>query len=219
MDTQSMVMVVLSALAFVSAAVHIYSDRKGMRHYAYVFKPLTMVLLLLIAIFATNESISVYGIAIIAGIVFSLVGDVALMLPKKQVIVGMGAFLVAHVAYIISFSSDASVITNAWLLLPFLVYTLIIGWAVIPHAGKLKLPVGIYEVAIMIMAWRALERMLQMGTTGAALAFAGALLFVISDSLWACNFILQRCKKAQVLILVTYYLAQWLIVLSSSLSF
>jgi len=80
MDTQSMVMVVLSALAFVSAAVHIYSDRKGMRHYAYVFKPLTMVLLLLIAVFAAKEKASVYGLAIIAGIVFSLVGDVAMML-------------------------------------------------------------------------------------------------------------------------------------------
>ena len=209
-----MTTIILSVLVFASAAVHIYADCKAMHRYTYVLKPLTMVLLLLIAIFATNESISVYGIAIIAGIVFSLVGDVALMLPKKQVIVGMGAFLVAHVAYIISFSSDASVITNAWLLLPFLVYTLIIGWAVIPHAGKLKLPVGIYEVAIMVMAWRALERMLQTGNTGATLAFAGALLFVISDSLWACNFIIKRCKKAQALILVTYYLAQWLIVLS-----
>ena len=209
-----MTAIILSALAFASAATHIYANRKSLRRYAYVFKPLTMVLLLLIAVFAAKENASVYGLAIIAGIVFSLVGDVAMMLPRKQIILGMGAFLVAHVAYIISFSSGTSVITNAWLLFPFLVYALIMGWTVIPHAGKLKLPVGIYEVAIMIMAWRALERMLQTGSTGAALAFAGALLFVISDSLWACNFIIKRCKKAQVLILVTYYLAQWLIVLS-----
>ena len=47
-----------------------------------------------------------------------------------------------------------------------------------------------------------------------ALALAGAVLFVISDSLWACNFIVKRCKKVQVLILGPYYLAQWLIVLS-----
>ncbi|MHC1600443.1 MAG: lysoplasmalogenase [Candidatus Methanospirareceae archaeon] len=211
-----MITIILSVLAFASATTHIYVERKGLRRYAYVFKPLTMVLLLLIGIFAAKESISVYGLAIIAGIVFSLAGDVALMLPKKQIIIGMGAFLVAHVAYIISFSSSTFAITNVWLLVPFLLYVIMMGWTVLPRAGKLKIPVGIYEVAIMIMAWRALERMLQTGNTSAVLALAGALLFVISDSLWACNFIVKRCKKAQVLILVTYYLAQWLIVLSTS---
>ena len=122
-----MITIILSVLAFVSAAVHIYSDRKGLRRYAYVFKPLTMALLLLIAVLAAKGNISVYGVAIIAGIVFSLVGDVALMLPRKQIIIGMGAFLVAHVAYIISFSSGTAVITNGWALLPFLLYAPIMG--------------------------------------------------------------------------------------------
>ena len=209
-----MTTIILSALAFSSAAAHIYAGQKGLRRYAYVFKPLTMVLLLLIAVLAAKESASVYGLAIIAGIVFSLMGDVALMLPRKRIVIGMGAFLVAHIAYIVSFSSGTSAISNVWLLLPFLLYALMMGWTVLPHAGKLKLPVGIYEMAIMVMAWRALERMLQTGNTGAMLAFSGALLFVISDSLWACNFIVKRCRKAQMLILVTYYFAQWLIVLS-----
>lgn len=209
-----MITIILSVLAFSSAAVHIYADRKRMRRYAYVFKPLTMALLLLIAIFATKDNISVYGLAIIAGIVFSLVGDVALMLPRKQIIIGMGAFLVAHVAYIISFSSGTTVITSIWSLLPFLLYALILGWVVLPRAGKLRFPVGIYEAAIMVMAWRALERMLQAGSTSASLAFAGAVLFVISDSAWSYNFLVGRFRNAQVLILGTYYLAQWLIVLS-----
>jgi len=169
-----MTTIVLSVLAFASAAVHIYSDRAGLRCYAYVFKPLTMVLLLLIVVFAARDDVSVYGLAIIAGIVFSLVGDIALMLPKKRIIIGMGAFLVAHVAYIVSFSSGTSVITNVWLLLPFLLYVIMMGWAVLPYAGKLRVPVGIYEMAIMVMAWRALERMLQTGNTSATLAFASA---------------------------------------------
>jgi len=169
-----MTTIILSVLAFASAAVHIYPDRAGLRRYAYVFKPPTMVLLLLIAVFAARDNVSVYGLAIIAGIVFSLAGDVALMLPRKQIVIGMGAFLAAHVAYIISFASGTTVIINVWLLLPFIVYALIIGWAVLPRAGKLKFPVGIYEVAIIVMAWRALERMLQTGNTGATLAFASA---------------------------------------------
>jgi len=169
-----MMTIILSVLAFASAAAHIYADRKRMDRYAYVFKPLSMVLLLLIAVFAVSGNLSVYGLAIIAGSVFSLVGDVARMLPRKQIVIGMGAFLAAHVAYIICFSSRTTAITNVWLLLPFIFYALIVGWTVLPYAGKLKLPVGIYEVAIMVMAWRALERMLQTGNTGATLAFASA---------------------------------------------
>lgn len=165
-----MITIILSVLALSSAAVHIYVDRKGLRRYAYVFKPLTMGLLLLIAVLAARDNISVYGLAIIVGIVFSLVGDVALMLPKKQIIVGMGAFLVAHVAYIVSFSSGTSAITHIWPLIPFLIYALIMGLTVLPRAGRLKFPVGIYEVAIMVMAWRALERMLQTGSASAVLA-------------------------------------------------
>jgi len=169
-----MTTIILSVLALASAAAHIYANRMGLRRYAYVFKPLTMVLLLLIAVFAAKENASVYGLAIIAGIVFSLVGDVALMLPRKQIILGMGAFLVAHVAYIISFSSGTVSITHAWSMIPFLTYALIMGLTILLRAGKLKLPVGTYEVAIMVMAWRALEWMLQTGSTGATLAFAGA---------------------------------------------
>ncbi|MEA3238578.1 MAG: lysoplasmalogenase, partial [Candidatus Bipolaricaulota bacterium] len=131
-------------------------------------------LLLLIAVLAARDNLSVYGLAIIVGIVFSLVGDIALMVPKKRIIIGMGAFLVAHVAYIISFSSGTTVITNVWPVLPFLIFALVMGLTVLPRAGKLKLPVEIYEMAIIVMAWRALERMLQTGNTGAMLAFASA---------------------------------------------
>jgi len=92
-----MTTIILSVLAFASAAVHIYPDRAGLRRYAYVFKPPTMVLLLLIAVFTARDNVSVYGLAIITGIVFFLAGDVAMMLPKKRIVIGMGAFLVAHV--------------------------------------------------------------------------------------------------------------------------
>ncbi|MEA3238575.1 MAG: hypothetical protein U9Q94_02200, partial [Candidatus Bipolaricaulota bacterium] len=60
-----MITIILSVLAFNFAAAHIYADRKGMHRYAYVFKPLTMVLLLLIAVLAARDNLSVYGLAII----------------------------------------------------------------------------------------------------------------------------------------------------------
>jgi uncharacterized membrane protein YhhN len=79
---------------------------------------------------------------------------------------------------------------------------------IFPKAGKLRSPALVYEIAILAMAWRALERMLQTGELSAILALSGAMLFLISDSFWACNFIIKRCTNAQSLILGTYYLAQ-----------
>jgi len=76
------------------------------------------------------------------------------------------------------------------------------------------LPVLVYELVIVMMAWRAVERWAQIGDTGALLALAGAILFVISDSVWATNRFVRRYKIAQALILSSYFCAQWLIALS-----
>ena len=42
----------------------------------------------------------------VVALVFSLVGDVALMLDSDRFVLGLGAFLVAHVAYIVGFWID-----------------------------------------------------------------------------------------------------------------
>jgi uncharacterized membrane protein YhhN len=207
-------MILISLLALGFGAAHIYASWKEKRSYTYVFKPLTIIVLLLMAILRARGINPVYSGGIIAGIIFSLVGDVALMLPKKQIIIGMSAFLVAHIAYIVSFSWGMNMMTSFWPLFPILLYGAAIAWIIFPKAGKIRFPALVYEIAILAMAWRAVERMVQAGDTSAVLALSGAMLFLISDSLWACNFIIKRCTNAQSLILATYYLAQWLIVLS-----
>ena len=42
----------------------------------------------------------------VAALVFSLVGDVLLMLPREQFVGGLSAFLVAHLCYIAGFWTD-----------------------------------------------------------------------------------------------------------------
>jgi len=201
-------------LALSSGAAHIYASWMGRQSYTYVFKPLTIVILLVMAIVRAEAVNPIYSGGIIAGIVFSLVGDIALMLPKKQIIVGMSAFLIAHIVYIVSFSSGMNAITSFWPILVLTLYASLMALIIFPKAGKLRFPALIYEIAIVTMAWRAVERMLQTADAGAALALSGAVLFLISDSLWACRFMIKRCSNSQILILATYYLAQLLIVLS-----
>ena len=43
----------------------------------------------------------------LAGLLFSLVGDVSLMLPNERFIQGLVSFLVAHLCYIVAFTFES----------------------------------------------------------------------------------------------------------------
>jgi len=204
----------LSVLVFGSALLHIRAEYKGPRVHVYLFKPLTMVFIILLALQGARPDASLYKYAILAGLGFSLVGDIFLMLPLKRVIVGLVSFLVAHLCYIVAFSAGIRLGVSGFLPALFLLYVIIMFVVLFPHLGKMKLPVLVYELVIVMMAWRAVERWAQIGDTGALLALAGAILFVISDSVWATNQFVRRYKSAQALILSSYFCAQWLIALS-----
>jgi len=204
----------LSVLVFGSALLHIRAEYKGPRVHVYLFKPLTMVFIILLVLQGARPDASLYKYAILAGLGFSLVGDIFLMLPLKRVIAGLVSFLVAHLCYIVAFSAGIRLGVSGFLPALFLLYVIIMFVVLFPHLGKMKLPVLVYELVIVMMAWRAVERWAQIGDTGALLALAGAILFVISDSVWATNRFVRRYKSAQALILSSYFCAQWLIALS-----
>jgi uncharacterized membrane protein YhhN len=69
------------------------------------------------------------------------------------------------------------------------------------------------------MAWLAFEMWIQTQMTFALLAFAGALLFVISDAILAINRFRGGFTSANALILATYFAAQWFIASSVGFSF
>jgi uncharacterized membrane protein YhhN len=78
----------------------------------------------------------------------------------------------------------------------------------------MMLPIIVYVLVIMTMAWRAWERWSQTGQKAALLALVGALLFVISDSVLAFNKFRASFEAARLLTLVPYFAAQWFIAIS-----
>ena len=91
-----MLTVVLMLLALSTASMHNRAEYKGPRSHVYLFRPLTMVVILMIAVSAALPEGSLYSLAIIAGLICSLAGDVLLMLPSDRFIAGLMSFLVAH---------------------------------------------------------------------------------------------------------------------------
>ena len=98
-------MYLLIVIIFISASLYIYSDFIKNQTLKYIFKPLTTILIIILAIIHHSESTNLYGYLIITGLVFSLIGDVYLMLPIDKFIHGLAAFLIAHIFYIVAFCS------------------------------------------------------------------------------------------------------------------
>jgi uncharacterized membrane protein YhhN len=151
---------------------------------------------------------------ILAGLGFSLLGDIALLFPEKWFTAGLGAFLVAQVFYVLAFKPGPGHQFSTGLFLPFIFYGLLMFFILAPRLGPLKLPVFVYIAAITIMAGFAAARFVDRGGTRTLLAFAGAILFLISDSVLATDRFAKKIRIAQVLILGTYFPAQLLIALS-----
>src|SRR4030042_4524149 len=98
-----MSVIILSACVLFSAGLPIWSNTLGRRRLFHVLKPLTMVLVIAIALLAETPVPAAYKTLILAGLLFSLAGDIALMFPEKWFTAGLVSFLVAHVFYILAF--------------------------------------------------------------------------------------------------------------------
>jgi uncharacterized membrane protein YhhN len=99
----------LSLAVGVSATLAIALPQSGPRlsWLGYVFKPLTLVLILGLALTAPPSRPPRYRWGIVAGLVFSLAGDVLLMLPSNRFLAGLLSFLAAHVCYLAALTSDS----------------------------------------------------------------------------------------------------------------
>lgn len=205
----------LLALVAVSALACIASDYAGRRVFVYVFKPLTMVWVLALA-GQTGAGVEPgYGGLVVTALLFSLAGDVLLMLPSDRFAQGLASFLVAHLVYVAAFWADGGGSGPLLGPLPFVVAgALAYAW-LLPGLGRLRIPVAVYVAAIAAMAGLATMRCLALPSTGALLACAGATLFVVSDAALAANRFRTPFAAAQAVVLGTYFSGQCLIALST----
>jgi len=205
---------ILSMLTLASAILYQWGNYRGPKALVYVFKPLTTALILLIALSVPDPPSQLYKWLIVAGLLLSLTGDVFLMLPGDKFIAGWGAFLLAHLAYIAAFISDGGLYRAPWLLLLGLAYGVVLLRILWPTLGRLRLPAALYMLVIIVMAWQAAGRIGQGSGASAWLAFAGAVLFVASDSILVVNRFARPFQSARLVYMSAYYTAQWLIALS-----
>lgn len=188
----------------------------GMLGNAMVWKPVPMVLAI---IFVAHRAISAGGIGkfdalLIGALVFSLTGDVLLMLPGDFFIAGLSAFLVAHCFYIALFRQGQPWLASRRALVIVLAIAAGMYAVLMPHLpGRgLQLAVAAYVMVIALMASQALGRAHTLATPSSRWVAVGACIFMTSDSLLAINRFLTPLPLAAFWILVTYFGAQMLMV-------
>lgn len=186
----------------------------------YIFKPLATLLIIGAALTARAADRR-YRQLVLIGLCCSLVGDVLLMLPGDYFVGGLLAFLIAHLFYIGAMLPGAR-LGSGWLgLLALGTYSVVNLVGLWPHLqAELRAPVLAYVVVLALMAATALARYRQHRAgerrDGARWAAIGGLFFIASDSLLAWARFAGVVPMPDLLILVTYYVAQWCIARSIS---
>lgn len=176
-----------------------------------LLKPLASAGFILTAL-ATGVS-DTYGRWVLAGLMLSAVGDVALLGDGRPAfLAGLSAFLLAHVAYMLGFlhlgpSLPAVMIAGGVLT----VAAVFVGRWLIPHVPHaLRRPVIVYVVIISAMTTAAAG----LASSQTVLIPAGAILFYLSDLAVARNRFVAPGWINRIWGLPTYYAGQVLLALS-----
>lgn len=171
-------------------------------------KPLLMPLVLAGLLFALPRWRTQVALLASLAILFSWAGDVALASTGELAfLVGLGFFLLAHIAYLVVFLRKLRMVKLPTLAIVYALWWLGLVVVLAPHLGSLLIPVAVYGLVLGAMGALALRCDIRIAVGGA--------LFVISDTLLGLDRFLPGFDLWQVhaLILATYIGAQGLIAL------
>lgn len=190
-----------------------FAVQRRLRHLEYVAKPLTLVLLIAATGFADLGAAKPW---VLAALVLGLLGDIALLTaregePDPPFLIGLGSFLLGHLAYLVAFTrhglhglqliAGALVVAGtAALVLPRVLRGTVAG-----GGRALTALVGVYAAVLGAMT------VLGVGTAAIPTAI-GVLLFLLSDTTLAWGRFVQPLRRGPVIVIVTYHLAQLLVV-------
>jgi uncharacterized membrane protein YhhN len=154
--------------------------------------------------------------AIFIAMLFSWIGDVLLIQSEKPIffMLGLGSFLIAQLSYGVGFLQRAGKSEPGLLkkqpikVLPVVTLALLVYVRLYPGLGDMVIPVSVYVGAISFMLLAAIHRG-GFAPVGNKLLVAGAMLFMLSDTILAWNRFLEPVRYADIWVMLTYGLAQY----------
>ncbi|WLD57148.1 lysoplasmalogenase [Salinispirillum sp. LH 10-3-1] len=170
----------------------------------WVLKPLP-VLLLLFWVWRSVPAEEPLKLWLMVALGLSSIGDIVLLIPG-QFIVGLAAFLLAHLVYLKVFAHSASMAHIRWLVIIVIICAgLLGGYLILPDLnGQMYFAVLAYMVTLGAMAIAA-----TLCKRVHWIAIPGVLLFMFSDTVLGYSTLVSAIDNSDVVVMVSYYLAQF----------
>lgn len=161
---------------------------------------------------------------VVAALLFCLAGDYLLIKSneRKMFVAGLFSFLLGHVFYTAAmlrlYGSHSFIFSRVLpAAVPYAIYGVLFYLYLSEFLGPMRLPAVAYIFAIELMSLTALVFLLERGSVGRWAVFAGSLFFMASDTTLAHKCFKPSSKASGTAVMVTYVLAQFLIVCGLSL--
>jgi alkenylglycerophosphocholine/alkenylglycerophosphoethanolamine hydrolase len=171
----------------------------------FIIKAIPAISLSILALVTVSGS---RGKLLFASLLLCAAGDVVLEIGAEQYfIIGLGFFLIAQIMFIVTFSRDFKMQKSRIPIIALLAaYALAMAIVMTPSLGEMAIPVYLYLIVITLMGIFAALRAAKNKFT-----LYGAVSFIVSDSILAINKFMTPVPAADYLVMVTYYLALFLI--------
>jgi uncharacterized membrane protein YhhN len=186
---------------------------------AFILK--TLIIPVLMVLFLTNlrTAENLLNKLILAGLIFSWAGDVLLEVPEGAAglfIPGLVCFLLAHIMYLSVFfltSGENFILRRGiFFIVPLVIYGTGLVYYLYNGLGDMRMPVILYTAVILTMLAGAINRLKKVNRASYWLVLAGAILFVVSDSAIAVDKFWHHFSGSEIMVMLTYISAQYLIV-------
>ncbi len=161
---------------------------------------------------------SIFKKSIFLGMIMCWLGDILLIYQRVDgvyFILGLSAFLLGHIGYIVAFTRTgdeghniALIKRQGWVMVLVFAYGYFFFKRLEPHLGEMIFPVILYTIVICLMLLMAVNRYERVERKSFQLVVIGAILFVASDSILAWNKFVDPLVFSHTLIMSTYGLAQ-----------
>lgn len=205
---------ILIIIFFIILACDVYAIVISNKELEMIFKPLLMPLLAGVYLVAVSKP----NFWFLSALFFSFWGDVLLLFEERYFVLGLGSFLITHLLYVKLTSTfmfkNVKLLDYVKSTMPFVLLFLGLFFVIKNNLNEMLVPVLVYGLVISVFGTVTLLNYQQNKKKADLLLLLGAVIFMISDALIALNVFYYPKKIYEVLIIVLYAIAQYIVLKS-----
>lgn len=195
---------------FFSGWLYVDASYRGPAWQRWVFKPLTLLLLLLLAWQAPMFEAT--GYLILAGLLATLAGDALMLLPTQRMLYAIGAFFLSHLLYALYFASKMTLSFFWPLPLALLIIGALLAAVIWTRLDTFRWPIMTFIGMTLVMVWLAGELYFFRPTSNSLSGFIGVSLLLLGNIVWLCSHYRRRFSGDSAIAAACYFAGHFMIV-------